>query len=301
MEVTKHYTYLINEILNYPKLFDKRGSITAKLVDKNSNFHKTHLYKKIVDATKFLSETVTLTERVYCVMHNISACVLCTECNHTVNFRNGKFGYSRYCGSACSNGSELKKQTTKNSVYKTYGVPYIKQHHISHYDLINLYCKDWLYDQHYNKNKSISEIANSCGVSKSMVGNRFHQFKIKINKSNSLIEKHIFTYIAETYNTDIICNSFNIIPPKEIDIFLPAYSLAIEVNGVYWHGPLRFENKQKWFQYHTNKEIKCQKKNIRLLHIWDGYGDHHSIIDNAITKNFIDNNLEIVFNEIEWP
>ena len=49
---------------------------------------------------------------------------------------------------------------------------------------------------------------------------------------------------------------------QELDLFLPDYNLAIEVNGVYWHS-LKDEH------YHINKLNRCESNGIRLLQFYD--------------------------------
>lgn len=51
----------------------------------------------------------------------------------------------------------------------------------------------------------------------------------------------------------------------EVDILIPSINLAIEVDGIYWHGELN--NKTK--NYHLNKTNHCKKHGIRLIHITD--------------------------------
>jgi very-short-patch-repair endonuclease len=53
--------------------------------------------------------------------------------------------------------------------------------------------------------------------------------------------------------------------PLELDFYLPEYNVAIEVDGIYWHG----EKKGKDKNYHLNKTNLCKDKNIKLLHITD--------------------------------
>src|SRR5690606_3197267 len=55
-----------------------------------------------------------------------------------------------------------------------------------------------------------------------------------------------------------------VIPPLELDIYIPEKKLAIELNGVYWHSS-KFKDKN----YHLNKTIECEKGGIQLLHIFD--------------------------------
>lgn len=82
----------------------------------------------------------------------------------------------------------------------------------------------------------------------------------------STIEQEIIDFIKNdlTYNKSIIENSREIIPPKEIDIFMPDAKLAIEVCGLYWHS-----SKFCYPEYHVNKLEQCEEKGIKLLTIFD--------------------------------
>ena len=291
---------LKDKIINYPKMFDARGTISANIVNKNSPFHSTDLSCAIIETTHFLNNESSLTERVYCILNNIVTVVMCTECSNLVKFRNGVYGYAKTCGTTCSNKSKLKHQNLKNNNMERFGVQYMKQRHISVGALENLNNPDWLYDQHYNKNQSIVEIAALCNVSESMVVKRFQTHNIKLKKLQSGAEKCILDYISSHYNTEIVCNTYKLIPPREIDIFLPECNLAIEVNGLYWHRPKQFKNKEAWVSYHLTKEQQCNKKGIRLQHIWYGHDNYRLQIDNAI-RGTTENNLTLIYEEVNWP
>lgn len=60
-------------------------------------------------------------------------------------------------------------------------------------------------------------------------------------------------------------NSRRIIPPKEVDFYLPEYNLAIEVNGIYWHSSAN----QPDPKYHHNKWLGCREKGVTLLSYTD--------------------------------
>ena len=77
----------------------------------------------------------------------------------------------------------------------------------------------------------------------------------------SFVEKEICDFI-KSLRFEIIENSKKIIPPKELDIYIPSKNLAIELNGYFWH-----KNKDK--NYHLNKTIACEEKGIRLIQFWD--------------------------------
>ena len=71
----------------------------------------------------------------------------------------------------------------------------------------------------------------------------------------SILDEHHITY--ET-------NVRNIIPPKELDIYIPEHKIAIECNGIYWHS-------DKDNKYHRNKWGECQAKGIQLITIWEDW------------------------------
>ncbi len=99
-------------------------------------------------------------------------------------------------------------------------------------------------------------------------------------KSNSEIE--VLDFIRSIYDGEIISNSKNVIPPNEIDIYLPELNLAFEYNGLYWHSELYKDKK-----YHLNKTLLCQSKNIDLVHIWEDNWINKKDIIKSIIKNKI--------------
>jgi len=57
----------------------------------------------------------------------------------------------------------------------------------------------------------------------------------------------------------------DLIKPYEIDFLLPEYNIAIEINGVYWHG----EQSGKDKHYHKNKTNMCKNSGHRLIHFFE--------------------------------
>jgi len=56
----------------------------------------------------------------------------------------------------------------------------------------------------------------------------------------------------------------------EIDFYLPAYQIGIEVNGILWHSELFNRDKK----YHLNKTQLCKEQGIQLVHIFTHLMDH---------------------------
>lgn len=69
----------------------------------------------------------------------------------------------------------------------------------------------------------------------------------------------------QSLGIDIETNVRYLIPPQEIDIFIPSYNLAIEYNGVHWHSELGGKNNV----YHLNKLNLCKEKNIHLVQLFE--------------------------------
>lgn len=72
--------------------------------------------------------------------------------------------------------------------------------------------------------------------------------------------------MLRNYNTNFFENIRDLICPLEVDFHLPEHNIAIELNGNYFHSELG-GNKDK--EYHLNKSIKCEEKNILLMHFFE--------------------------------
>lgn len=81
--------------------------------------------------------------------------------------------------------------------------------------------------------------------------------------NTSYYESEIHEFLHDN-NINFRKNEKNIIPPLEIDIYIPEYKVGIEFNGLYWHSDLYKDSK-----YHYDKTINCNNKNIQLIHVWE--------------------------------
>jgi hypothetical protein len=101
-------------------------------------------------------------------------------------------------------------------------------------------------------------------------------------------EDTLKTFI-KSLNLDIIENTRKIIPPLELDIFIPSHNIAIEFNGIYWHNELN-----KPSNYHLNKTIKCEEQGVKLIHIFED----EWLINQDIVKSRLKNILGLTENKI---
>jgi hypothetical protein len=123
--------------------------------------------------------------------------------------------------------------------------------------------------------------------------------RIKYNNSSCLVcypkkdlssikEKEIVNWLI-SLNIDVIENDRDIINPKELDIYLPKFKLAIEFNGLYYHSD-KFKEKN----YHINKTNMCNNFGIELIHIWED----DWVYKKEIVKSIILNKLNLINKKI---
>lgn len=113
-------------------------------------------------------------------------------------------------------------------------------------------------------NEFVSKIThNSSDESFGRMPRCFNCFPIV--KKTSKPEMEIKEFIKSIYTGSIICNSNNIIPPLEIDIYIPEKRIAIEFNGLFYHN----DKSKKYKKYHCVKSTRCENKNIMLIHIFE--------------------------------
>ena len=97
---------------------------------------------------------------------------------------------------------------------------------------------------------------------------RKHGWTIDDYKSKSfgmsIEEDELASWISSIYPDEIIRNTRKVIPPKELDIYIPKKKIAIEFNGLYWHSEI--VNKDRL--YHWSKTTECEKLGIRLIQIY---------------------------------
>ncbi len=64
---------------------------------------------------------------------------------------------------------------------------------------------------------------------------------------------------------DAQLSSRDVIPPKELDVWIPSRRFAIEYNGLYWHS----QERQVDPKYHWKKLLSCRSAGVKLLSIYE--------------------------------
>lgn len=118
----------------------------------------------------------------------------------------------------------------------------------------------------------------------SKVYQRYHGSKCpRCFSCTSTHEVEILTYIESNLGVDVKVESQSrkIIPPYELDIYIPSLKIAIEVNGVYWHS----EKRGKDSTYHQSKWERCREKGIQLIQIWEDDWNNKSDVVKAMLSH----------------
>ena len=100
-------------------------------------------------------------------------------------------------------------------------------------------------------------------------------------------EKEIVEFLKSILpEIEIKENVRDIIDNGELDIYVPSYRVAIELNGLFWHSELLKDK-----NYHLNKTLACEQKNVHLFHIFEDEWKYKKDIIKSMLKN--------IFNKTE--
>lgn len=152
--------------------------------------------------------------------------------------------------------------------FEEHNITQVKQVHPSRLDdevLKRLKDKEWM-QQAYLEHGTVG-VGEILGVTDGTVGRYLEQLGINRDKvfscSVSEPEKELGDFV-ESLGFEITHNSRSIIPPNELDIYVPDKDIAFEYNGLYWHSEAR-----KGKSYHHDKYRACVERGIQLIQIWE--------------------------------
>lgn len=116
------------------------------------------------------------------------------------------------------------------------------------------------------KKNTYSFKCNTCGNTfNDKVEWRMPRCPVCMPSNVSVIESEIRKFLISEH-IDFISNSRSLIPPLEIDIFMPEFGLGIELNGIYYHTEISGNKDRK---YHYNKCSSMLQKGYNLIQFTD--------------------------------
>ena len=152
-----------------------------------------------------------------------------------------------------------------------YGVKFVNQRHLSKETLEIVENKDKLQEfvnqyKEYNSNY----IANKLNISETTLCRYLRSYNIVLPQGPRSSDEQEICDLLDANNIKYITNRKDIIPPLELDIYIPDLKIAIEFNGNYWHSEENLDRHSISAKiYHQQKSFMCREKGIRLVHIFE--------------------------------
>lgn len=101
------------------------------------------------------------------------------------------------------------------------------------------------------------------------------------NHVSSINELEVLDFVKSIIGDVVVeTTTRKVIPPYELDIYIPEKKLAIEYNGVYYHCDDVLGK-----EYHITKTVLCEKLGIRLIHIFENEWHEHKNICKSLIKS----------------
>ena len=301
---SNHINHNIFDTLEYQSIDDKSLFYFLKYLSKYTNLNKTvKTFPNLKSVIELRYQTSDYKQIKYEILYG---CKLCPNCSKRL-----KHGY-KFCSSKCANEYKLKDpnftRRISESLKKYYKVTDNTKRYLKIKDTVNKMYQNMTPEEikHQCTNKNIAFTAYNnfsknfpsltlecsekffytnkyipikCQCGNRFIGNKSTAFypyckrcnpSIKHKVQNDILE-FIQSFINETLSTD----TRTIIPPLELDIFIPSKKIAIEYDGLIWHsfGISKYSKfntfKKEDKNIHLIKTQKCHEKGINLLHIFE--------------------------------
>ncbi len=198
-----------------------------------------------------------------------------------------KYGHDTYTS---SDEFKIKKQQT---IYQKYGVKNINQSHIPTEVLLLLEDKEWLDHQNRQQQKTLTMLSDELNVSISTISAYFkkHDLVPTYYTAISQPEQELLSFIT-SITSNVIHQDRSIIKPKELDIVLPDYKIAIEFCGLYWHSDIHPRISKS---YHLDKLVSCTEKGYRLITIFEDEWIHKTNIVKTRLLHFLGKTVNSIY------
>lgn len=149
--------------------------------------------------------------------------------------------------------------------------------------------------QRYDHKLSLKELSKDLGIVDSSAGFLLHKYNVPqdmIAYTYSYMEDEVYDFLCTILSKEqIVRNTFRIITPYELDIYIPKYNFAIECNPTSSHnssiGMWRKDDKPLSPSYHKMKTDLCEKENIFLYHVFGYDWTWHKDIVKSMIANYL--------------
>jgi len=214
--------------------------------------------------------------------------------------------YLSHFGVDCNLKLESTKEQIKQTNLKKYGTEHPNQSPVIIKRNLEILYERFLTDDRYKEVVPLFTKEEYCGVElehkwKCKLCN--HEFDSHLQDgriprcytcyppSTSLAQSEIQEFI-KSLSIDIVINDRKVLNGKELDIYMPSKNLAIEFNGLYYHGEISGGISK---QYHLNKTLECACKGIQLIHIFEDEWNSKKDIVKSRLKSLLHKSTNVIY------
>ena len=186
----------------------------------------------------------------------------------------------RYGGASPFQSKEVQKKS-KQTMGDNYGNrPKAKLTNLKRYGVSNPSQKNYskeqkeiLFDEteftEFMKGKCISNAAKILKIDNSTIQSYIQKYHVYDYISGKSYIENEMKELLKKNEINFLQNTRKIIPPLELDFYLPDYQIAIEMNGDYWHSDQKLLERTGMTsdEYHQMKTDRCLEQGIDLIHI----------------------------------
>ena len=132
-----------------------------------------------------------------------------------------------------------------------------------------------------------------CGEDSLVIASNLKGGKVKsCGCVKSQLESELLAYLRE--NTEgAIAHDRTVIRPQELDIWIPSLNLAIEFDGLYWHGEILRKKKGVIKTGAYEKYKKCKERGIRLITIFEDEWKYKNQIVKGYLKSILSKKITL--------
>lgn len=187
--------------------------------------------------------------------------------------------------------SSLIKEKINKSHQEKYNRKRASQSHLSSEIINKKNDREYMLYLYKDLKMPLTEIAKQLKVNHSQLCVHFkNNLDIDISRHNvSWPETEIYQFVRQ-FADDAVQSDRSIISPKELDIVIPSRKIAIEYNGLAWHGEA---NGKKDKHYHLNKTNLANQKGYRLIHIFSNEWETQKDLVKSRLKNLLGKSQKI--------
>lgn len=141
---------------------------------------------------------------------------------------------------------------------------------------------------------TLAQLGDLCGIRDSSVGQLVDKLNLRssVKYTYSVMEDEVYQFMTTLLDASkIIRNTFKVITPYELDLYVPEFQFAIECNPTITHNSsipgFSKDDPPKPVSYHKMKSDMCRTRGIFLFHIFGYDWTHHKSVCQSMIASIL--------------